>query len=89
MQSWAPHLFLLLQLAHEGAANGPWPHNAHRQGQGGQVEAAVDRPQGSHTVLAINQDGDVVLAAPLGNGPAPTKHPNMAPSSADYHTVSM
>ena len=67
------HLFLLHELTHEGAANSPRPYNAHCQGQGGKIEAAVNCPQGTHTVLAIYQDCDVVLAAPLSNGPADSK----------------
>ena len=64
------HLRLLPQLLKQGGSNGPRANNAHCQGQRGQVKAPVHSSQGLHAVLLVQQDGDVVLAAALCNGPA-------------------
>lgn len=64
------YLLLLLQLAHEGAANEARPNNANSKGQGGKVEAAVHCPKCPHAVLLVYQDGDVVLTAALCYRPA-------------------
>lgn len=65
VQMFHGHLFLLLQLAHEGAPNQSRSHNANSKRECCQVEAAVHRSERSHAVLLIYEDGDVVLTAAL------------------------
>mmetsp|Transcript_34202 Transcript_34202/g.87467 ORF Transcript_34202/g.87467 Transcript_34202/m.87467 type:complete len:242 (+) Transcript_34202:1150-1875(+) len=62
-------VFLRLDLSQQRLANEAGAHKAHCKRDIAQVETGMDGLQGARDISLLDEDGDVVLTAALGNAP--------------------